>query len=109
MWQRPDWTMQCSSNCSARGKTGEGVNDGAKFLIQIHDTETRSRMLYNCMQKSGKYWGPRRNGWAGAVSGGQGQYQVGRGSIDGSTTQVRFSAYRKSSLKCFFGWLSQKN
>ena len=27
-------------------------------------------------KKSGKYWGPRRNGWAGAVSGGQGQYRL---------------------------------
>ena len=33
------------------------------------------------IEKSGKYCGPRRNGWAGAVSGGQEQYQVGRGSI----------------------------
>jgi len=60
-------------------------------------------------KKSGKYWGLRRNGWAGAVSGGQGQYRVGRGSIGCSTTQVRFSAYQKSFLRCFFGWLGPKN
>ena len=28
------------------------------------------------VKKSGKYWGLRRNGWAGAVSGGQGQYRL---------------------------------
>ena len=27
-------------------------------------------------QKSEKYWGPRRNGWAGAISGGQGQSRM---------------------------------
>ena len=27
-------------------------------------------------EKSEKNWGPRRNGWAGAVSGGQGQYRL---------------------------------
>ena len=41
--------------------------------------------------------------------GGQGQYQVGRGSIGCSTTRVRFSAYQKSFLRCFFGWLGPKN
>ena len=54
-------------------------------------------------KKSGKYWGPRRNGWVGAVSGGQEQYRVGRSSVDCSTTEVKFSAYRKSSKMLF--WL----
>ena len=34
---------------------------------------------------------------------------VGRGSIGCSTTQVKFSAYQKSYLRCFFGWLGPKN
>ena len=49
-------------------------------------------------KKSEKYWGLRRNGWAGAVSGGQGQYRVGRGSI-GCSTQVRFSTSQKISIR----------
>ena len=52
-----------------------------------------------CTKKSEQYRGPRRCGWAGAVSVGQGQYRVGKGSIGCSTTQVRFSAYQKSFLK----------
>ena len=67
-------------------------------------------------KKSEKYWGPRRNGWAGAISGGQGQYLVGRGSIGQAGAvltvplpKIRFLAHRKISLRCFFGWLGQKN
>merc|ERR1719334_675063 len=56
-------------------------------------------------KKSEQYRGPRRCGWAGAVSVGQGQYRVGKGSIGCSTTQVRFSAYQKKFFKMLFGWL----
>ena len=51
-------------------------------------------------KKSEQYRGPRRSGWAGAVSGGQGQYWVGRGSIGWAGAvlavplpKVRFSAF----------------
>ena len=55
-------------------------------------------------KKSEKYWGPRRNGWAGAVSGGQGPYRVGRGSIGCSTTKSQIIGISKNLYKMLF-WL----
>ena len=66
----------------------------------------------SCEEKSGKYWGLRRNGWAGAVSGGQGQYRVGRGSIGwaGAVSAVPlpksdFQHIKKAFMDAFLvGW-----
>ena len=40
-----------------------------------NERKVRKKMIKR-KKKSGKYWGPRRNGWAEAVSGGQGQYRL---------------------------------
>ena len=66
------------------------------------DGHTRVEMRECIFKKSGKYWGLRRNGWAGAVSGGQGQYRLFH-----YPSQI-FSISKKF-LRCFFGWLGPKN
>ena len=55
-------------------------------------------------KKSEQYRGPRQSGWAGAVSGGQGQYWVGRGSIGCSTAKSQIFGISKNLFKMLF-WL----
>merc|ERR1719334_2552294 len=60
-------------------------------------------------KKSEQYRGPRRCGWAGAVSVGQGQYRLGRGSIGWARAvsavplpKSDFQHIKKVFFRCFF-------
>ena len=59
-------------------------------------------------KKSDKYRGPRRSGWAGAVSGGQGQYWVSRGSISCYTTKSQIFGILNNLCKMLFLLVEQK-
>ena len=76
-----------------RGVEERGGERGEVMIVRYGPSTIimSKSIFFSAKKKSGKYWGPRRNEWAGAVSGGQGQYRVGRSSIDCSTTQVGIS------------------
>ena len=60
-------------------------------------------------KKSEQYRGPRRSGWAGAVSDGQGQYWVGTGSIGCYTTKSQIFGILNNLCKMLFLLVEQKN
>ena len=57
----------------------EIANADTSFFLASPRNEAKFTSLKNgklLLKKSEQYWGLRQNGWAGAVSGGQGQYRL---------------------------------
>ena len=60
--------------CFGGGNDLQSTDFIARAGIRAECLKGKNRIKKN--KKSGKYWGPRRNGWAGAVSDGQGQFRL---------------------------------